>query len=283
MLRTACALILASMCLAACSHADSQQPASQQSASQKPASQPPASQQPGSQSPAAAGEQPPAPASGQPQAAAPAAAPAPGVTANPSGAPAPVEAQPNAAPPSKDPAPPAPPTPQFREVTIPAGTSLSITLLSTVASNTSKVEDPVKGSLAKPIVAAGKTVVPSGAEISGTVTDAKESGRVKGRASVAFRFDRLVVGGEPYRIQTAPVTHEAEKDTKSDVKKGAVGGGMGAIVGGVVGGGKGAAIGAVAGGTAGVLGTKGQEVNLQPGTVITAHLQQPITVTVRVK
>ena len=53
-----------------------------------------------------------------------------------------------AQPPSK-PEPAPPPKPAFREVTIPAGTSLSVTLLSTVASNQSKVEDPIKGSIAK--------------------------------------------------------------------------------------------------------------------------------------
>jgi L-aminopeptidase/D-esterase-like protein len=160
---------------------------------------------------------------------------------------------------------------------------MSVTLLSTLASNASKVEDPVKGTLAKPIIVSGTTVVPAGSQINGSVISAAESGRVKGRASVAFQFERLVVGGEPYRIQTAQVKREAAADTRNDVKKGAVGAGAGAIVGGVVGGGKGAAIGAVAGGTAAVVGTKGQEVQLQPGTVVTALLQEPLTVRVPLK
>jgi hypothetical protein len=145
------------------------------------------------------------------------------------------------------------------------------------------VEDPVKGSLAKAVVVDGKTVLPAGSEIMGTVTDAKESGRVKGKASVTFRFDRLVVRGETYRIQTARVTREAAQDKGSDVKKGGVGAGVGAVVGGVIGGGKGAAIGAVAGGTSGVLATKGNEVQVEPGTAVTALLQQALTVSVPVK
>jgi hypothetical protein len=192
--------------------------------------------------------------------------------------------QANAAPPSAPPAKPAaPPAPKFREVTIPAGTSLSVTVLSTLASNTSKVEDPVKGSLAKPIVIEGTTAVPSGSEISGSVIEAKESGRVKGKALVAFQFDRLVVRGETYRIQSARVAQEAAQEKGQDVKKGGVGAGLGAIVGGVAGGGKGAAIGAVAGGTGAVLATKGNEVQVEPGTVVTALLQEPITVAVPIK
>lgn len=185
-----------------------------------------------------------------------------------------------AAPP---PEPVAPPAPTLREVTIPAGTALSVTVLSTVASNTSKVEDPVKGSIAKPVIVSGITALPTGTPIIGSVIDAKASGRVKGRASVVFRFDRLVVNGETVRIQTASVAREAGADTKSDVKKGGLGAGVGAVVGGIAGGGKGAAIGAVAGGAGTVLATKGKEVEVPSGTVVSVLLQDPLTVTVPVK
>src|SRR5689334_10683791 len=83
------------------------------------------------------------------------------------------------------PAPAAPPPPpQFKEVTIPAGTSLSVKLLSNVASNTSHVEDAVRGSISRAVVIDGLTALPEGTPIAGTVVEANESGRVKGRASV---------------------------------------------------------------------------------------------------
>ena len=156
-------------------------------------------------------------------------------------------------------------------------------MLSTLASNTSKLEDPVRGSLAQPVVVGGTTALPTGAEFTGTVTNVQESGRVKGKAALAFRFVRLVAHGETYRIQTSQVTSEAAADRGSDVKKGGLGAGVGAIVGGVVGGGKGAAIGAVAGGAGTVMATKGNEVALEPGTVVTALLQEAVTVTVPLK
>jgi len=160
---------------------------------------------------------------------------------------------------------------------------MSVKVLSTLASNTSKVEDPVKGSLAKSVVVSGATAIPEGSQITGSVLEAKESGRVKGRAALAFRFDRLVVRGETHRIQTARVANEAAKDTKSDVKKGGIGAGLGAVVGGIAGGGKGAAIGAVAGGAGTVMATKGSEVHVPPGTIVTVLLQDPLTVSVPVK
>ncbi len=191
-------------------------------------------------------------------------------------------ASPAQQPPSK-PEPAAPPAPAFREVTIPAGTSLSVTLLSTVASNKSKVEDPIKASIAKDVIISDVTALPVGTQILGSVTEAAESGRVKGKASVAFRFDRLVVDGETVRVQTATVQREAAADKRSDVKKGALGAGAGAIVGGVIGGGSGAAVGAVAGGAGTVLATKGGEVEIPSGTVVSVLVQDPITVRVAVK
>jgi hypothetical protein len=168
-------------------------------------------------------------------------------------------------------------------VTIPAGTALSVSVLSTLASNTSQIEDPVRGSLAAPVVIGGRTVLPKGTEISGVVTDAKESGRVKGKATLVFRFDRLQFDGENQRIQTSRITLTAQAKKGDDVKKGGIGAGLGAVVGGIAGGGTGAAIGAVAGGTGTVLATKGREVEVAPGTVVQAMLQNALTVRVQVK
>ena len=64
----------------------------------------------------------------------------------------------------------------FAKSPSPAATSLGVKVLSTLASNTSKVEDPVRGALADAVVVSGGTAVPEGAEISGLVTDVKRVG-----------------------------------------------------------------------------------------------------------
>ena len=211
-------------------------------------------------------------------------------TQPPSGAtqPPPSAAQPSA-PAERAPAPaapPEPPAPKFREVTIPEGTSLSVTVTTTVASDSSKVEDLVQGTLAKPIVVSGTTVVPRGSELTGSVIEATQSARVKGRAAIAFRFDRISVRSESHQIQTARVRREAASTKGKDAKKIGIGAGVGAIIGGVAGGGSGAAIGAAVGGGAGtgaVLATRGSEVELPAGTTITTQLQKPLTVLVPIK
>jgi hypothetical protein len=170
--------------------------------------------------------------------------------------------------------------PALREVTIPSGTGLRVKLSTPIASDTSKVEDQVRGSLTNAVVIHGVTAVPAGSEIVGSVVEANPSGRVKGRASITFRFAHLAVGGENHAIQTAQIRREAPPDTKGDVKKGAIGAGAGAVVGGLVGGGKGAAIGAGVGGAGAVVATKGKEVRLPAGTTVTTTLRSPLKVLV---
>jgi hypothetical protein len=165
-------------------------------------------------------------------------------------------------------------------VTIPAETSLTVKLTTPIGSDTSKVEDQVSGTLARPIVVSGETAVPAGAEVIGSVLEANRSGRVKGRASIAFRFDHLAVGGERHQIQTERVAREAVADRKGDVKKGGVGAGAGAIIGGIAGGGKGAAIGGVVGGTGAVMATRGKEVRLAAGDTVSTKLRQPLKIQV---
>jgi len=174
----------------------------------------------------------------------------------------------------------APEKPAPREVTIPSGTTISVRLSTPLASDRNHVEDRVRGTIAKPIVVDGATAVPAGAGIAGSVLDAKESGRVKGLASIAFRFDRLTIGDEALQITTARIEREAAADRKGDIKKGAIGGGAGAIVGGIIGGGKGAALGAAIGGTGAVVATKGKEVQLPAGTIVTTTLQEDVKVVV---
>src|SRR3954468_21333614 len=79
----------------------------------------------------------------------------------------------------------------LREVTIPAGTTLRLTLQSAVASDTSHVEDTVRAELRQAVAVGGTPILPAGTEVVGTVTDVKRPGRVKGRALVAYRFNSL--------------------------------------------------------------------------------------------
>jgi hypothetical protein len=174
----------------------------------------------------------------------------------------------------------------WREVTIPAGTSLPLVLDTGVGSDISRVEQPVQAHLARAVLVHGATVLPQGSAVSGVVTQAVRSGKVKGLAHVAVRFDSISPRGadERYRIRTAAVGRTAPATKKKDaITIGAPAAG-GAVIGGIIGGKKGAAIGTAVGGgggTAAVLTTRGKEVRMGRGSVVTVRLTEPLTVRVR--
>lgn len=180
---------------------------------------------------------------------------------------------------------PAPPVPQWREVTIPEGTVLSVRLDTPVASDTSTVEQTVRGTLRDAIEVDGVTAIASGSEITGTVTEVARAGKVKGRAHLALRFDSLAANDERYDIRTSPVSRTAATTKKKDATKIGIGAGAGAVIGAIVGGGKGAAIGATTGGGAGtavVMATRGDEVRIAGGTTLSVRLVEPLRVRVRI-
>jgi hypothetical protein len=171
-------------------------------------------------------------------------------------------------------------------VTLPAGTTLSLTLASAVASDTSQPEDVVRATLRDAVMAGGDVVFPAGAELAGNVTQVERSGRVKGLARVAFRFSRLTSRSEDYEIRTDPIERVAEATKTEDATKIGIGAGAGAAIGAILGGGSGAAKGATIGaaaGTGAVLATRGEEVRLASGDAVEARLAAPLTVRVRAR
>jgi hypothetical protein len=175
---------------------------------------------------------------------------------------------------------------EWREITIPAGTHLPIVLETTVGSDISRIEEPVQARLARAVTLHGQTALAEGSRITGVVTDATRSGRVKGRAHVALRFDTLVPRGEDarYRIDTAAVGRTAPATKKKDALEIGAPAAGGALVGALLGGKKGALVGTAVGGGAGtavVLSTRGKEIHLPKGAALTLQLRQPVTIKVR--
>jgi len=174
-----------------------------------------------------------------------------------------------------------PKKPAMMEMEVPSGTALDIVMETTVSSATSKVEDTVRGHVAKAVEVGGMTTIPAGSKVMGTVLEANPSGKVKGRALIALRFNRVVVADTPYTIRTARIVREAEATKGEDAKKVGIGAGAGAVIGAIAGGKKGAAIGTAVGGGAGggmVLATKGKEVSLGSGATVKTTIEEPVKI-----
>jgi hypothetical protein len=178
---------------------------------------------------------------------------------------------------------PAPRLPEYREVTIPAGTALPLQMTTTISSASAQVEAPVSAKLQNAISINGDTVIPAGATLHGTVTDVERSGRVKGRAHVAFAFNEVAMNSGREDLRTNPLTFEAEQTKGEDATKVGVGAVGGAIIGGILGGAKGAAIGGAIGGGAGTAAVAAGGRNaatLPAGTPVTVRTERPVTVSV---
>src|SRR2546427_7408305 len=146
---------------------------------------------------------------------------------------------------------PVAPAARFTEVTIPSGTILRLELASAVGSDTSRVEQPVRATLRSPVTINGQVALPAGSEVTGVVSSAEGSGRVKGRAHLGLRFSSIKANGETYDIRTSGYAQTAEATKKKDAEKIGIGAGAGAALGAILGGKKGAAEGAAIGGAGG--------------------------------
>jgi hypothetical protein len=212
-------------------------------------------------------------------------APSPGAGAPASPATPGTETPSKAAPGASTPSAPAEPAePAMVSLDVPSGTELVLTLDTPLSSESAQPEQTVRATVAKPVIVNGMVAIPDGAIVTGTVVSAQRSGRVKGVASLALRFNEVTVETTPYKINTARISRVAEATKGEDAKKIAIGAGVGTAIGAIAGGKKGAAIGAGIGGGAGtgaVLATRGREVEIPAGATLRTKTQEPVTITIQ--
>ena len=166
--------------------------------------------------------------------------------------------------PSKPSTPPPPAAPTTAEV--PAGTKLQVRLAQPLSSKTNQSGQTFEATLEDDLVVDGQLVAPEGSRLTGTVVDAKASGKVKGRAQMSIRLSQILVDADSYGIDSNTLSFEAESTAKKDAGRIGIGAGAGAIIGAIAGGGKGAAIGTAIGAGAGTgvtLATSGKEVEFE--------------------
>jgi type IV secretion system protein VirB10 len=190
-----------------------------------------------------------------------------------------------------------------RQHVVPAGTRIPLVLVNSVSTKASEVGDRVYLQTAFPIFSGTRMVIPEGSYVTGTITQVKRPGMVKGRGELYLRFDTLrlrngvfrdfrgtvsATDGSQSEIAEREGTIQAEGTKGKDlgtVAGGAIRGGTlgavigvaadndagGAIAGSAIGAGVGAAAGMVA-----VLLTRGNEVQLLRGTSLEMQLDREL-------
>jgi BON domain len=169
-----------------------------------------------------------------------------------------------------------PPSP----VVVPPGTDLVVTTSQTLGSKTSQTGQSFLASVAQPVTVGGRSAIPKGSAISGTVVTAKEKGKVKGEGQLSLTLTSITVRGQTYQIQTNTLDSTIKgkgKRTAATTGGGAAGG---ALIGGLAGGGKGAGIGLLVGAGAGFVGgtlTGNKQIELPAESALTFSLTAPLT------
>lgn len=181
---------------------------------------------------------------------------------------------------------------------IPQGTHVLLRMENSVNTRTAQAGDFIYLRTAVPIANAGQIAVPAGSYVQGVVTEAKRSGRVKGRAQLAIRLETLTLAsGKVYKfaphltsvdsgesgqkVVGSENAVEQAPDRGQDAQRIAILAGSGAGLGGLTdrswkGAGIGAGVGSAVG-LATVLLTRGREVELRQGSTLDVVFDRPVS------
>lgn len=180
---------------------------------------------------------------------------------------------------------PAPAPREPRVVTIPAGERLSVRIDNTLSSARNRADDTFFATLDEQLIVDGLIVADTGARLQGRIVEARQAGRLKGVAHLAFELTHLDTDdGQRVEIRTSVFSMDGRRTRGKDLKKVAMGAGAGAILGAIFGGGKGAAIGAASGAGAGAgtaAATRGEPAVIEPETRLEFRLTNGVTITER--
>lgn len=172
-------------------------------------------------------------------------------------------------------------------VTIPAGTSISVRIDSTLSTEKNVTGDSFTASLDAPLVVNDIVLAERGAKVDGKIVEADKSGRVRGVAKLSIELTRIQLSdGQHLELKTDPWERDAESTKKADAVKVGVMAGIGAAIGAIAGGGKGAVIGGASGGAAGtgvVLATRGKPAQIDVETKIPFRLSNALSVTEKIR
>ncbi len=185
-------------------------------------------------------------------------------------------------------------------ITIPEGKLAKLSLQTRLSSKLSEVNDEVTAVLYEPVRGEdGRVVIERGTEFIGRVTQVQAAKRPQKEATMTVVFDTMRM---PYGTEKVSVTIVAIDDYADDAKlkskdeegkvggghsgartgrNAGIGGGLGSL-GGIIASRAGAGLGGLAGGIGGgvlggVMTTKGNDIKLEPGTILRIKFERAVT------
>ena len=182
-------------------------------------------------------------------------------------------------------------------VTLPRGTQLHVVIETTLTTKGSKVGDPFRARMVMPVFVSEREALPIGSVIEGKLASVQGPGRVKGKAQMQLRPEKITLpDGRDFSLaatiseaqtgdylQVDPKEGTVSRSGKEgmDAKQTAGGAVMGATIGAMTGGGKGALIGAGAVGAIALLHQilkRGKDADLPAGSEIVLELNREVSI-----
>jgi len=178
-------------------------------------------------------------------------------------------------------------------IVVQAGTKVALSLVNSLNTKYTAEGDRVYLETAFPIIQDGRIVIPKGSYVTGTVTEVKRGGRMKGKSELFLRFESLtlpsgVTRDFRSRLDSADGNNvdrqegkiRGERNTAGDARTVGEAAGAGATIGAIAGrSAMGAGVGAVGGaaaGLAGVLLAHSPDVILPKGTTLEMVLDREL-------
>ena len=165
------------------------------------------------------------------------------------------------------------------DVTIPAGTRISVRTIDAIDSTKNHVGDRFQASLEEPLIVDGNVIAAKGADVYGRLEESKTTGTFTGRSELKLALTGIAVDGKTVPLVTGDYELTGKSKGASTAKRTVGGVAIGGIIGAIAGGGKGAAIGAGTGAGVGAgseIITKGDQVKIPSETLLDFTLEQSV-------
>jgi hypothetical protein len=163
-----------------------------------------------------------------------------------------------------------------REVRLATGTEITVRLEDPLSSRTARREDRFDATVVTPVRSGGVLTVPAGTRVRGVVAEVEPAERPSRAGRLQLEFDTLYL--ESQRLEIRAGVAAMEGTGRKPAEKAGIGAVLGGVIGGLFEGKRGAIVGAIVGGSGAVVATKGDDVELPAGTILTVRLNEDLAV-----